>query len=46
MQDKEDILELEYKDEGRKVKAEIDVRGMGPKKIIREIEKITGKDDD
>ena len=43
--DKEDVLEVEYKDNGRKIKAEIDVRGMGPKEIMRKIEKLTGKDD-
>ena len=44
--DREDVLEIEYEDNGRKVKAEIDVRGMAPKEMMREIEKITGRDDD
>ena len=43
---KEDVLEVGYEDNSRKVKAEIDVRGMAPGEMIREIEKLTGRDSD
>ena len=42
----EDVLEIEYKDKGREVKAEIDVSDMSSKEMMREIEKLTGRDGD